>query len=88
MTEPDFDTAFVNANQGAFNSFWNAMSCLQNRESLRSLAAFCVGAKLYKEGDSWCCLFGDNIQEGCCGFGETPYKAALAFENAFYGTVP
>ena len=33
--------------------------------------------KLYKDGDKWCVLYGDDIQEGICGFGETPYKAIL-----------
>ena len=33
--------------------------------------------KLYKDGNSWCCLYGENIAEGIVGFGETPYKAIL-----------
>lgn len=44
-----------------------------------------LGAKIYKDGNAWCCLYGDNIQEGICGFGDTPYQAGLAFYNEFYG---
>ena len=33
--------------------------------------------KLYKDGDKWCVLYGDDIQEGICGFGETPYEAII-----------
>ena len=43
-----------------------------------------VGAKLYKDGNQWCCLYGDNLQEGICGFGDTPHKAVIEFNSAFY----
>ena len=38
-----------------------------------------VGLKPYKDGDQWCILFGDNIQEGICGFGNTIEDALYAF---------
>lgn len=38
-----------------------------------------LGVKPYKDGNQWCFLYGDNIQEGVCGFGETIFKAACAF---------
>lgn len=39
--------------------------------------------KIYKDGNAWCVLYGDNIHAGICGFGETPYKAVLAFNKAW-----
>lgn len=44
----------------------------------------CVGAKLFRDGDQWCCLYGENLQEGICGFGETPIKAVIDFNSQFY----
>ena len=38
---------------------------------------------LSADGDQWCALFGDNLQEGVAGFGETPEKAMLAFDIAW-----
>ena len=38
-----------------------------------------LGIKPFKDGNMWCYLYGDNIQEGICGFGETIYKAAWDF---------
>lgn len=38
-----------------------------------------VGAKLSKDGNMYCFLLGDNIQEGVCGFGKTIFEAALDF---------
>ena len=39
--------------------------------------------KPVKEGSVWMVLLGDNIQEGICGFGETPLKAVLDFNTNF-----
>lgn len=38
-----------------------------------------LGIKPFKDGNQWCFLYGENIQEGVCGFGETIYKAAWDF---------
>ena len=33
--------------------------------------------KIYKDGDQWCVLYGDDLQTGIAGFGDTPYLAIL-----------
>lgn len=38
-----------------------------------------LGIKPFKDGNQWCFLYGENIQEGVCGFGDTIYKAAWEF---------
>ena len=38
---------------------------------------------LSKDGNMWCALLGDNLQEGVAGFGETPAKAMYAFDTAW-----
>lgn len=39
-----------------------------------------VGIKrAYKDGDAWCILYGDNIQDGVCGFGYTKEEALIEF---------
>lgn len=40
-----------------------------------------LGAKLTRDGDQWCCLYGPNTQEGICGFGDTPLAAIEDFEH-------
>ena len=40
-----------------------------------------VGAKLSKDGNQWCFLWGENLQEGVAGFGDTIYEAAKSFFN-------
>ena len=38
-----------------------------------------LGIKPFKDGNQWCFLYGNNIQEGICGFGKTIFEAALNF---------
>lgn len=36
--------------------------------------------KVFNDGDKWCALEGDNIQDGVCGFGNTPDAACRQFD--------
>ena len=39
--------------------------------------------KLFIDGDHWCALYGENIQDGVCGFGKTPYLAMMDFNKSW-----
>lgn len=39
--------------------------------------------KLSPDGDKWCALYGDNLQDGVAGFGDTPEEAMAAFDKAW-----
>lgn len=39
-----------------------------------------LGATLKLDGNQWCALIGENIQEGVCGFGDTQQIALLELE--------
>ncbi len=41
--------------------------------------------KVFPDGNRWCALYGDNIQEGVCGFGDTPAAAIIDFNHCWYG---
>jgi|WetSurMetagenome_2_1015567.scaffolds.fasta_scaffold99553_1 hypothetical protein len=34
--------------------------------------------RLFPDGDAWCALIGENIEEGICGFGSIPPEALEA----------
>ena len=36
--------------------------------------------RLFIDGNQWCALFGENIQEGVVGFGDSPEEAMWAFD--------
>ena len=42
-----------------------------------------LGAKLSKDGNQWCWLYGADLQEGVAGFGTSPKHAMEDFEVQF-----
>jgi hypothetical protein len=38
---------------------------------------------VFKDGDMWCCLYGDNIMEGVAAFGKTPDEATREFDRVW-----
>lgn len=36
------------------------------------------------DGNMWCVLWGENLQDGIAGFGETPYLAVLDFNKQWH----
>lgn len=38
--------------------------------------------QLFLDGDAWCALIGENIQEGACGFGKTQGDALRELSDA------
>lgn len=39
--------------------------------------------RLSRDGNAWIACYGDNLQEGCVGCGETPEKAMESFDKAW-----
>lgn len=36
------------------------------------------------DGNKWCALYGENLTEGVCGFGDTPEEAMRDFDNNWW----
>ena len=36
--------------------------------------------KIYIDGNKWCALYGDNLQDGVAGFGDSPSAAMYDFD--------
>ncbi len=39
--------------------------------------------KLSVDGNQWCALYGDNLQDGVAGFGDSPEDAMWNFDKAW-----
>ena len=39
--------------------------------------------KICIDGDQWCVLYGDNLQDGVAGFGRTPRAAVYDFNKSW-----
>ena len=44
--------------------------------------------RLFRDGNQWCALFGENIQDGVVGFGDSPDAATWAFDEAWREKLP
>lgn len=40
------------------------------------------------DGDKWCALYGEDLQNGVAGFGKSPELAMLAFNQAWWRKLP
>jgi hypothetical protein len=47
-------------------------------ENLRPF--YLIKPKVYPDGDKWCALYGDNVQNGVAAFGDTPKQASIQFD--------
>ena len=52
-------------------------------EENRNRPFFLLRPKIYPDGNQWCALYGENLQEGVCGFGDTPELAACDFDKSW-----
>ncbi len=62
-----------------------AANVLNSESAVRTTPSVLFRPKLYKDGDQWCALYGENIAVGCAGFGPTPAAAMAAFDDAWNG---
>jgi hypothetical protein len=40
---------------------------------------------IYPDGNAWCALYGEDLQMGVCGFGDTPAAACADFDKNWCG---
>jgi hypothetical protein len=43
-----------------------------------------IRPRVFVDGNQFCALYGENIQEGICGFGDTPEEALMAFDEEWF----
>lgn len=43
--------------------------------------------KLYPDGNQWCALYGEDLQSGVCGFGDTPDAASRDFDKEWHTSI-
>jgi hypothetical protein len=43
--------------------------------------------KVFIDGNQWCALYGDNLQDGVAGFGKYPGAAMVDFNKNWYASL-
>lgn len=57
-----------------------AANATESTELERSRPIMLLRPRVFPDGDQWCALYGENLQEGVAGFGDTPAHAAADFD--------
>lgn len=71
----------------AANAICHSAAMIQ--ESIRCLAeelmspAVVFKPRLFRDGDQYCALLGDDLQSGVCGFGSSPADAMWDFNKSW-----
>ena len=83
----DIDTSHLQAMmQAAFNQM-----CAGMEGTFKDLCAqwerpsAIYRPRLFKDGDKYCALYGDDLQSGCAGFGDSPSEAMYEFDKTWSG---
>lgn len=58
-----------------------AMTTVQDIASEHQRPCAVFRPKLSIDGNQWCALYGDNLRDGCVGFGDSPASAMLDFDK-------
>lgn len=64
--------------------FAMAMEDIKLAAAIQSEPAAVYRPKLSIDGNQWCALYGDNLQDGVSGFGDSPAAAMAAFNSAWF----
>ena len=77
--------AICHAVESATNAIWSAaeksQESIQQANHERMRPAVLWKPRVFRDGNQWCALLGNNLQEGICGFGDSPADATYAFDK-------
>ncbi len=79
--------AVYNAARDAFDISWQKQHLQQEiyavSYELRRPATL-MRPRVYIDGNMWCALYGDNLQDGVAGFGPSPAEAMTDFDKNWH----
>ena len=55
---------------------------------LKTLPCYLYRPRLSIDGNQWCALYGENLQDGVAGFGDTPEDAYADFNKNWVQPLP
>ena len=67
--------------QGILNAQWNTAMLAQQVEDERLRPFMLLKPSVFPDGANWCALYGEDLQNGVAGFGETPDAASRDFDK-------
>jgi hypothetical protein len=74
----DNDSAFVMQYAQESYSYWTQAAVERCRPFML------LRPRISRDGNQWCVLYGENLMDGVCGFGDTPELAAADFDKNWH----
>ena len=71
----------MSCEQAVWNAQFNAAQEAQITETARRAPSVLFRPRLSLDGNQWCALYGENLQEGVAGFGDSPEGAMADFDK-------
>ena len=69
---------------GIIHAFSMAGRRAEQAASAYDLPSVLYRPKLFPDGNKWCALYGDNLQDGFAAFGESPGDAMHQFDMTWH----
>ena len=82
LNNKDSQLLFHELSQHKFEEHKSAMRYLIGKEEFRLFET--LKPKICRDGNQWCVLYGEDLQSGICGFGDTPMDAIGNWESQWY----
>lgn len=67
--------------------FENAMQSISQAASCHEEPSAIYRPNIYIDGNQWCALYGDDLQSGVSGFGDSPALAMIDFNRNWNGNL-
>lgn len=71
--------------QSVQNAMWNAASEMQVTAMRQGSPHVLMRPRIFPDGTAWCALYGEDLQAGVAGFGDTPEAACADFDKNWSG---
>lgn len=69
--------------EGVERAAANALKDESRKTHEATLLVGTLNASVVRDGNQWCVLFGDNLQSGIAGFGDSPQEATVDFHKSW-----
>ena len=74
-----------------YDSSWTAQRMQEAISSIESAwvsPSVVYRPKIFRDGDQWCALLGDDMMGGVVAFGSSPSEAATRFDTEWFQQLP
>lgn len=86
LGSPDIGGAVASAARDAFDVSWQKARLTESIGIIESgllRPSVLMRPRVFPDGAAWCALYGENIQDGVAGFGDSPAAACGSFDAAW-----